>query len=70
MSLDDLTHFDAIITPTAPCDNTCASYPFFELKKKYPLVMMDMPYRHQEEDYIYYGNELRKGLEKLGKIRD
>ncbi len=67
MSLDNLTHFDAIITPTAPCDNTCASYPFFELKKKYPLILMDMPYKHDEDAFEYYANELRRGLEKLGK---
>ncbi len=68
MSLDNLTHFDAIITPTAPCDNTCASYPFFELKKKYPLILIDSPYRHEEVDFHYYGQEIKKGLEVLGKI--
>jgi len=68
MSLDNLTDFDAIITPTAPCDNTCASYPFFELKKKYPLILLDMPYKHDEAAFEYYGNEIRRGLEELGKI--
>ncbi|MHA1293280.1 MAG: 2-hydroxyacyl-CoA dehydratase family protein [Promethearchaeota archaeon] len=70
MSLDNLTHFDAIITPTAPCDNTCASYPFFKLKKKYPLIMIDMPYKHDDDAFKYYGQEIRRGLEELGKIID
>ncbi len=30
MTLDNLFQFDGIIIPTAPCDNTCASYPFFK----------------------------------------
>lgn len=68
MSLDNLTHFDAIITPTAPCDNTCASYPFFELTKQYPTVLLDMPFVHNEDAFEYYGQEIRRGLEKLGGI--
>jgi benzoyl-CoA reductase/2-hydroxyglutaryl-CoA dehydratase subunit BcrC/BadD/HgdB len=68
MSLDNLTYYDAIITPTAPCDNTCASYPFFELTKKYPLVLLDMPYVHNEDAFKYYGDEIQRGLEELGKI--
>lgn len=34
MTLDDLFKFDAIITPTAPCDNTYASYPFFQYHRE------------------------------------
>jgi len=43
MTLDDLFKFDAIITPTAPCDNTYASYPFFRYHKNIPLVTPDLP---------------------------
>ncbi|MFX1274617.1 MAG: 2-hydroxyacyl-CoA dehydratase [Promethearchaeota archaeon] len=68
MTLDDLIQFDAIITPTAPCDNTCASYPFFELQKKFPVVVIDMPFMHDEESFRYCGDEVRRGLEELGGI--
>jgi len=68
MTLDDLIQFDAIITPTAPCDNTCASYPFFELKKKFPVIIIDMPFMHDEVSYEYCGEEVRRGLEEIGKI--
>ena len=44
MTLDDLFRFDAIITPTAPCDNTYASYPFFKYYKRIPLVAPDLPF--------------------------
>jgi benzoyl-CoA reductase/2-hydroxyglutaryl-CoA dehydratase subunit BcrC/BadD/HgdB len=67
-SLDDLIKFDAIITPTAPCDNTCASYPFFLYKKKIPLVIMDLPYTHSEKSYEFFASQLKNGLKKLGKI--
>ncbi|MBD3195117.1 MAG: hypothetical protein GF317_08690 [Candidatus Lokiarchaeota archaeon] len=67
MTLEDLFSFDAIITPTAPCDNTFASYPFFEYKDV-PLVIPDIPYLHEEKSYEYYGEQLRLSLEKLGKI--
>jgi len=67
MTLDDLFRFDAIITPTAPCDNTYASYPFFSYKN-IPLVLPDIPFLHEEKSFKYYGNQIRIGLEKLGKI--
>ena len=67
MSLDNLFEFDAIISPTAPCDCTCASYPFFRFKKKFPLTIIDMPYFHGEESYKYYANQLKLGLNNLGK---
>jgi len=70
MSLDNLTHFDAIITATSPCDNTMASYPFFEFMKNYPLIVADMPFVQDDESYSYVGMELRNSLEKLGKILD
>ena len=68
MSHDDLIKFDALLTPTSPCDNTCASYPFFEHQMKFPLVIADMPYLHEEKSYVYYGEQLKKSLIKLGKV--
>ncbi|UCC18733.1 MAG: 2-hydroxyacyl-CoA dehydratase [Promethearchaeota archaeon] len=68
MALDDLFQFDAIFAPTAPCDNTCASYPFFELEKKFPLIIADMPFRRDQRGYEYYAEQLKKSLLKLGEI--
>lgn len=70
MSLDNLIEFDAIITPTSPCDNTMASYSFFELKKKFPLIIADMPFLHDEENYSYFGNEIKDALIRVGGILD
>ncbi len=68
MSLDDLFKFDALISPTAPCDCTIASYPFFKYKENYPLIMVDLPFLHQEKSYYYYADQLKLGLSHLGKI--
>ena len=68
MTLDDLFQFDAIITPTAPCDNTYASYPFFRYYKNIPLITPDLPFLKEEKSYIYYGEQLRLSLEELGKV--
>ncbi|MFX0018706.1 MAG: 2-hydroxyacyl-CoA dehydratase [Promethearchaeota archaeon] len=68
MTLEDLFKFDAIITPTAPCDCTIASYPFFKYKKNFPLVMVDLPFLHEEKSYLYYADQLKSGLLNLGKI--
>jgi benzoyl-CoA reductase/2-hydroxyglutaryl-CoA dehydratase subunit BcrC/BadD/HgdB len=68
MTLEDLFQFDAIIAPTSPCDCTIASYPFFKEIKNVPLVILDMPYIHNEESYEYYADQLKRGLEKVGKI--
>jgi len=68
MTLDNLYKFDAIITPTAPCDNTYASYPFWMYKEKIPLVLPDLPFLKAEKSYDYYGEQIRLSLEKLGKI--
>jgi hypothetical protein len=70
MSLDDLFRFDALISPTAPCDCTIASYPFFKFEKKFPVIMIDLPYLHEEKSYVYYADQLKAGLIKLGKIID
>jgi len=68
MTLDDLFKFDAIITPTAPCDSTCASYPYFKYDKDIPLIIADMPYKHNEESYHYYKDQLRDSLYDVGKV--
>ena len=68
MTLDDLFQFDAIITPTAPCDNTCASYPFFKFEKKIPLIIADMPFRKDEKSYEYYAGQIKNSLIQLGKV--
>jgi benzoyl-CoA reductase/2-hydroxyglutaryl-CoA dehydratase subunit BcrC/BadD/HgdB len=68
MTLDDLFLFDAIITPTAPCDNTYASYPFFQYHKKIPVITPDLPFLKKEKSYLYLGNQIKLGLEELGKV--
>ncbi|TXT53581.1 MAG: hypothetical protein BAJALOKI2v1_910010 [Promethearchaeota archaeon] len=68
MTLDDLFQFDVIITPTAPCDSTCASYPFFKYEKNIPLIIADMPYKHNEESFNYYKEQLRDSLYEVGEI--
>jgi len=68
MSLENLYQFDAIITPTAPCDSTCASYPFFKLEKKIPMIIADMPFVHNENSYNYYAKQLKLSLNRLGKV--
>jgi benzoyl-CoA reductase/2-hydroxyglutaryl-CoA dehydratase subunit BcrC/BadD/HgdB len=67
MTLDDLFLFDSLITPTSPCDCTIASYPFFRHVKNTPLVILDMPFLHEEKSYQYYAIQLKEGLIKLGK---
>lgn len=68
MTLDGLFQFDAIITPTAPCDNTYASYPYFSFKEGIPLILPDLPFLQEEKSYHYYAEQLRIGLEELGKV--
>jgi benzoyl-CoA reductase/2-hydroxyglutaryl-CoA dehydratase subunit BcrC/BadD/HgdB len=68
MTLDDLFRFDAIITPTAPCDNTYASYPFFRYYKKVPVITPDLPFLKEEKSYSYHGNQIKLGLEELGRV--
>ena len=68
MTLDDLFRFDTIITPTAPCDNTYASYPFFSYHKKIPLIAPDLPFLKEEKSYHYHGEQIKLGLEAVGKV--
>ncbi len=67
MVLDDLFQFDVITTPTAPCDNTYASYPFFEYEG-IPLVLTDMPFLKEEKSYEYFAEQIEMGLDEIGKI--
>ncbi len=67
MTLDDLFRFDAIITPSAPCDSTCASYPWFHHKEKFPLIIADLPFSCDEKGYKYYADQLKFSLNKLGR---
>ncbi|MFX0140737.1 MAG: 2-hydroxyacyl-CoA dehydratase family protein [Candidatus Hodarchaeota archaeon] len=68
MSLDGLFQFDAILAPTAPCDNTCASYPFFKYEKKFPLIIADMPFRKNENSYKYFAEQIKNSLIQIGKV--
>ena len=68
MTLDDLFRFDAIITPTAPCDNTYASYPFFRYYKNIPVIAPDLPFLKAEKSYHYHAEQIKLGLEQIGKI--
>jgi benzoyl-CoA reductase/2-hydroxyglutaryl-CoA dehydratase subunit BcrC/BadD/HgdB len=68
MALDDLFQFDAIFAVTAPCDNTCGSYPFFKLEKKFPLIIADMPFRRDPRSYEYYAKQIKNSLFELGKV--
>lgn len=67
MILDDLFKFDVITTPTAPCDNTYALYPFFKYKD-IPLVITDMPFIREEKSYEFYAEQIKIGLSEIGKV--
>jgi benzoyl-CoA reductase/2-hydroxyglutaryl-CoA dehydratase subunit BcrC/BadD/HgdB len=66
-TLDNLFQFDAIIGPTAPCDNAAASYPFFKYKN-IPVILSDVPFLHEEKSYKYYGEQIKLALYNLGKL--
>ncbi|UCD01595.1 MAG: 2-hydroxyacyl-CoA dehydratase [Promethearchaeota archaeon] len=68
MSLDGLFQFDAILAPTAPCDNTCASYPFFKYQKNFPLIIADMPFRKNENSYKYFAEQIKNSLIQVGNV--
>ncbi len=68
MTLDGLFQFDAIVTPTAPCDNTYASYPYFQYKEGIPLITPDLPFLKEEKSYDYYAKQIQLSLNDLGKI--
>ncbi len=66
--LDHMADFDVVLCPTAPCDNTVASYQFFSNHGKVPLLIADMPYYRTEEAYQYFANEISNNINEMGKI--
>jgi len=73
MMLDGLFEFDAITTPTSPCDNTFGTYPVIHQLYKdkvdhdVPFIIADMPYYRDDRSYEYYGNELSSVIEEVGR---
>ncbi len=72
MMLDGLFDFDLITTPTSPCDNTNATYPaiYQFYKKKNPkceFIVADVPIYRDERSYEYFGNELERVVNDVGK---
>jgi len=68
MTLDNLFDFDAIVIPTAPCDNTMASYPIIQYyNKNLKMIIGDMPSYHSERGYKYFGEELQTMNKELSK---
>jgi benzoyl-CoA reductase/2-hydroxyglutaryl-CoA dehydratase subunit BcrC/BadD/HgdB len=71
MTIDDLFQFDVLATPTAPCDNTIGTYPVikkFNAKKDTPLLLSDMPVYRDDRSYEYFGRELLRFRDELGKV--
>ncbi len=64
----DYLDIDLIAIPTAPCDNTVASYQWFSEVKDIPLFVADMPYYHDERGVNYYAGELKRMIEDLGEF--
>jgi benzoyl-CoA reductase/2-hydroxyglutaryl-CoA dehydratase subunit BcrC/BadD/HgdB len=73
MTIDDLFDFDVLATPTAPCDNSIGTYPVIkkfnekQAGKTVPLLMSDMPVYRDDRSYEYFGQELFKFWNDLGK---
>ncbi|MBD3351155.1 MAG: hypothetical protein GF364_06690 [Candidatus Lokiarchaeota archaeon] len=65
---EEFMDVDVIAIPSAPCDNTVATYQFFSEIKKVPTIVADMPYHHDERGYEYYTNELEHMTSELGSI--
>ena len=68
MTLNKLFEFDTFVTPTAPCDNTMASYPFFPYYGNIPLVVGDMPIYHDQRGINYFAGEMKNMVSELGKV--
>lgn len=66
MSIDKLFKFDVLACPTAPCDNTMASYPIIQRFNDAKIIIGDMPSIHNERGYNYFGVELQKMVDQLG----
>ncbi len=72
MTLDGLFEFDAVCTPTSPCDNSMGSYPAFKyLQKKDPkFIVLDMPSYRDERSQEYFTKELLNFRDELGIFLD
>ena len=70
MYLDDLYEFDALATPTAPCDNTFANFPLMKhlLGRNIPLITPDMPIYRDERAYKYFADELMTSIYQIGEL--
>ncbi len=67
-SLEGMVDYDLVLCPTAPCDNTIASYQFFSNHMKVPLLIADMPYYRTESAYEFFAGELWKNIEDMSTI--
>ena len=67
-SLEQMVDYDLVVCPTSPCDNTIASYQFFQNYMKVPLLVADMPYYRDDRGFDYFANELRRQIEDISKI--
>ncbi|TFF95998.1 MAG: 2-hydroxyacyl-CoA dehydratase [Promethearchaeota archaeon] len=69
MYIDDLYEFDALATPTAPCDNTFANFPLMQHLKddNVPLITPDMPIYRDERAYKYFADELMTSIYQIGE---
>ncbi|MHA1299233.1 MAG: 2-hydroxyacyl-CoA dehydratase [Candidatus Helarchaeota archaeon] len=67
-TLKNSLNMDVVVCPSGPCDSGVGSYQFYSNLLNIPLVVTDIPFRHDERGYSYYGNQLKLMLEKVGKI--
>lgn len=71
MTMEDLFDFDVLAVPTAPCDNTMASYPVIQYFSNHAkMIVGDMPSYHSERGYQYFGGELQSMIDQLSNTLD
>jgi len=68
MNLKNVLSLDVVVCPSAPCDSGKGSYQFYSEMQNIPLIVLDMPYWHDERSYDYYTEQLEKMLNQVGKI--
>ncbi|MHA1378702.1 MAG: 2-hydroxyacyl-CoA dehydratase [Candidatus Helarchaeota archaeon] len=68
MALKDKLEMDAVVCPSGPCDSGKASYQYYPVIKEIPLVVTDIPFRHDSRSYDYYAVQLENMLNKVGEI--
>jgi len=68
MFLEGLVDIDLAICPTAPCDNTIASYQFFSNQMKIPVFIADFPHYKDDRSYLYVRDELMRQIDEIGKL--